>query len=522
MPLRRMWFILICLFAAPFALLRAQEAPAEGVHPPVRIVILHTNDLHGQILPFRNTHPRPGEPEEIGGFAVLAAAINKTRTEAEAAGVPVVLVDAGDFFQGTPEGDLPNGRLVVDLFNLMCYDAITLGNHDFDQGQDNLRQLLERSQAPMLSANLHLAGDRAYFPRAEPYIIKEVGGIRIAFVGLILHDLAMVCSKKAVAGLVVRDEAATLQTLIPELRRQGADLIIPINHCGIETDKVLAAQFSEIPLIIGGHSHTAIENTYRDAGTGTVVVQTGAKCRNLGRVDLTVDFVTRRVTECETKLLPLRKDLWGEDGSVSEAIEKATPEIRATMAEELGESAEEMTTRPEPGSGLSSRLGNWITDVMRESAGVDVALTNRSGIRSTMPKGKLTRRDLYQISPFGNTIAKVNLTGEQLRGVIEFALNEGTRHILEISGATLVVDLSKPVGERVVEMTVGDTTLDRARTYRVCTNSFLAQGGDHQEIFTQGQDPEDTGVTVLDATIERVKGHSPVKAEPSPRIRAAE
>lgn len=500
--------------------LRAQDTAPADVHPPVHIVILHTNDLHGQVLPLRNSHPAPGESAEIGGFAVLAAAINKTRTEAEAAGVSVVLVDAGDFFQGTPEGDLPNGRLVIDLMNLMSYDALTLGNHDFDQGQDNLKQLLERASFPMLSANLHVAGDRGYFPRTEPYIIKEVGGIRIAFVGLILHDLAMVCSKKAVGGLVVRDEAATLQVLIPELRRAGADVIIPLNHCGIDTDKVLAAQFPDIPLIIGGHSHTAIENTWRDPTTGTVVVQTGAKGRNLGRVDLTVDFVTRRVTDCTTKLLPLRKDVWGEDGSVSEAIEKATPEIRATMAEEVGASTDEMATQPRPETGLSSPLGNWVTDVMREASGVDVALTNRSGIRAPMPKGKLTRRDLYQISPFGNTIAKVDLTGEQLKGVIEFALREGTRYILEISGATLVVDLSKPAGARIVEMKVGDALLVPTQIYRVCTNSFLAQGGDNQIIFTQGQNAEDTGVTVLDATIDRVKAHSPVAANLTPRIRA--
>lgn len=521
MPFPKFARLILALTFAFVPFVAAQEAPGSastgdaGVH----IIILHTNDMHGQVLPMRVSNPKPGESAEIGGFAVLSAAIAKERAEGEASGAGVLLVDAGDFFQGTPEGDVTKGRLVLDLMKSMKYDLITLGNHEFDIGQENLIGLLKGSECPILSANLHQPDDRAYFPGTVPYVIREVNGIKIGFIGVILSDLHAVTSKKSTEGLIVRDEIATILAFLPELSRAGADIVIPVTHCGFDRDQLIAAGLTGVPIIIGGHSHTPVNPVYQNPLTKVKVTQAGSKTRFLGRADLRIDRATRTVISCADELLPVTRENWGEDAAMKERIAASTEEIQKEMGKVVGEAAADLTTQPAAEGVISSTLGNWVTDVMRKATDSEIAFTNRTGIRSSLLKGPLTRRDLYQASPFGNTMVTMQLSGDEILQTLEFALREGSRYLLEVSGMTVTVDLTRPVGQRVIEARVGDALIDPAKAYRVCTNSFVAQGGDDYKIFTKGCHVEDTCITVLDATLQAVHEASPLTPDPAGRFR---
>jgi len=486
----------------------------------VEIVILHTNDLHGQVLPLKAIWEDPANPPERGGFAALATLIERERAAAKREGKGFLLLDAGDIFQGTPEGNLPEGQLVVSWMKLLRYDCATVGNHELDLGQDAFVRIQRSSDFPWLGGNLR----RGRTPLTSTYVLsfdrewRRVGrdhaDLKIAIVGLTTGDLKKVSSPRVTEGIEVEPEESSLARALAAHRGE-VDVWIALTHCGVETDKRLAARFPELDAIVGGHSHTAIDPSFVDPQTGVLVAQTPGKATNLGRIVLTYDRKARRVVAKRGELIPVRTAAIPPHeptlGLIA-AFEAATPGLSA-LAERLGEAAAPIQRRsggaggpgtPAPLGLGSSPLGNWVTDVMREAVGADVAFHNRTGMRADIPGGPIRRRDLYQVSPFGNTLVAVKLTGAQVRRALEDGLRAPPT-LLEVSGLVCRFDPAAPAGARVREVTVGGKPLDPARTYVVVTNSFIAKGGDGHGAFPEGADAVDTGIDLLDAHVEDLK-----------------
>ncbi|MBI2920457.1 MAG: bifunctional metallophosphatase/5'-nucleotidase [Planctomycetes bacterium] len=484
-------------------LLVAVPACAEEV--AAKVVILHTNDLHGRVYAQKATWLDKENPPMVGGFAALASTIRRERAKAWADGATVFVVDAGDWFQGTPEGDLPRGKLVVEWMNLAGYDLATIGNHEFDKGAGTVEDLARIANFPFLGANIRrektgrrpswAAGSRTY----------AVGEAKITFIGILTTAMRTLVMPEAIEGLRFESEEKTLSWYVEHCSDR---ILIPVTHCGKDRDLELAEKFA-FPVIIGGHSHSGIPNP-KPSTTGCYVCQCFAHGTVLGRVDLTIQG--KKVVKVSAGHVPV-KVADGEDPESVALIAKYAREIGQSMDVVIGDAPEAMTRN----AGGSSPLGNWLCDVMRESTRSQVAFHNRTGIRADLAAGPVRLRDMYTISPFSNTLVTFDLSGADVDSVLEYSI--GTSAVfLEVSGLECEVDMKAPEGARVTVTKVAAEPWDATRTYRVVTNSFLAAGGDGHTTFRNGKNFVETGVDMLDAQVEACR-KGPVKAAGENRIR---
>ncbi len=469
-------------------------APSEGV---ARITVLHTNDWHGHVL------PRGEGGRRTGGLAAAAAALATARGEAEASGAGVLVLDAGDWFQGTPEGAIEKGAVVVDLLGLLRLDAGALGNHEFDHGRGTAEALVARAPFPVLCANLRDPGTGGTMSGVRAHVLLERAGVRIGVVGLLTERLGVATG--ALGGLELRPAAGSAREALARARDEGARMTVLLTHLGIEEDRALAAALPEAGLIVGGHSHTPIPEGERPVPGGPWVLQTAGLGTQVGRADLEVERRTGRVRSCRARLVDLDEAATGADAEVARIVAESTSAVAAAMRERLGEAVEGLSRDSRRFAGVSSPLGNWVADVIREATSAEVALVNRTGIRGTLRKGTVTRRTIHEIAPFENTLATLALTGAELRGVLERAVSD-PRLWLEVSGIRATYDPRAGVGARVRELAVGGKPLRAEDRVLVGTISFLAGGGDDHRGFLRGRERRDTGVALRDALESWVRG----------------
>jgi 2',3'-cyclic-nucleotide 2'-phosphodiesterase/3'-nucleotidase len=279
-------------------------------------------------------------------------------------------------------------------------------------------------------------------------------------------------------------------------------------HIGAGRDRDLAAKF-RFAAILGGHSHSKVAEKLGDVQ----ILQSQCWGIFVGRLELTIrDGVVVSVEATHETV-----DRKVEDAAVKAIIAKYAPQIDEVMDEVVGELAQDLPSGSRD-KVESSPLGNHLTDVMRASCDAAVALHNRTGIRAGLKKGVQKLRDIYTVSPFGNTIVVVTMTGADLWALLEGSLGDGTRLLLEMSGAEIVFDPAAEKGKRLVSVSVGGKPLDRAGSYRVATNSFLAEGGDGHSPFVRGKDRKDTMVTLLDAHRAALAKERPLRCEFRNRI----
>ncbi|MDE2237784.1 MAG: metallophosphatase, partial [Elusimicrobia bacterium] len=267
----------------------------------LRLTIVHTNDIHGWIMarPSKRDHGRLE-----GGAAALASLYKKQRG-------PKLLVDAGDWFQGTPEGTVSKGQASVDVFNAMGYDLVEVGNHDFDLKEARLKQLVARLKMPVLGANVYERKTHRRVPYLTPWIIKKIHGVKIGFFGLLTTNMPRLTFPANIAGLEFRGEVAEARDDVAALKRLGATVVILIDHVGFASpgdapftsDQVIAREVPGIDMIIGGHSHTFLRRPYRDPVNGTMVVQAGAYLTVAGVATLDIDGKTGKVLHKSDRLV---------------------------------------------------------------------------------------------------------------------------------------------------------------------------------------------------------------------------
>jgi len=471
------------------------------VEKPLEFVILHTNDIHGQALP--RAHERRAPGARSGGFAALATLIRRERDAALAAGKAVLLLDAGDLFQGTPEGNLSRGRIVVDFMNEMGYDAVAIGNHEFDFGPAIPKSIAKNLKASFLGANVIDEATGTRVPWLKSHTFALIKGVNVLIVGLTTSGMKSVTAGGVTDGLRFDSEKKALAALLKSLNVNGKGrmLTILLSHCGVATDEAVAKAFPALDVIVGGHSHTAIEQP-RHVGEGkTLVTQAGAKTYYLGRIDLTVDPKTQRVISSRGRLIPVEAEKLSADPKAEAILRRYAPTIAKVMDAVLGEAKEDIRRSRGP---QSSPMGNFLTDTMRAAGKTDVAFQNKGGIRSDIAKGKVRFRDVYEVSPFGNTLVTMRLTGDQIRRAMEICL--ATDHsFLEISGMSCRHDLRKKSGRRVLEIRIAGKPLELKKSYSVAVNSFLAAGGDKYSVFQEGSDRVDTHLKLRDLERQAVE-----------------
>jgi 2',3'-cyclic-nucleotide 2'-phosphodiesterase (5'-nucleotidase family) len=433
-----------------------------------RLVILHFNDFHGQIRP-RSVVVRPGVSRPVGGFPAVAAYVREQRAAA-APDTAVWVTDGGDWFQGTPEGNEDRGWAVMACRNRLGLTAATIGNHDYDFGEANLIRLIRRAEHPVLGANIRTSAGTlpAY---ARPFHLQTVGGLRIAIVGLIASDTRNV-STGPFGDAHFGDEVATLQALLPTLR-PAVDGLVLLTHCGIEKDRELARRFPAVDLILGGHSHTALPVGQRVGETW--IVQSAGHGGAVSRVEVDLDRAARKVRVRSARLVELRANTVAHHAPTAAFLRSTFAHVGAKWDRPLGRVTGARDHRV-LGAPVSTPVGNYVADLIRRTGAAEVGLMNKGGLRAVWRPGPLTRRQVFRMLPFDNTVVTVELTGVQLRTVLAQGLAPG-RQPLEVAGANYAFRLEN--GERrLVDVQVGGRDLVPERNYRVATNSFLARGGD--------------------------------------------
>ena len=484
-------------FAVLFASLAAMTLGGCVATGSRHITILHTNDMHGRYSPF---HVEPGDATSqtgdpgrsassfdrsgrIGGFEYLAGAIQETREREGAKNV--LLVDGGDTFGDDLLGNLTKGEAMIRLMNAVGYDAMTLGNHDFDYGVDRTAELQAIAHFPMRGANVLNADGTPFL--GDPVSVHEVGGIRVGILSLAYHNTAETGSKENVRGLTFTNGIDVARRLVPTLR-QHADLVVVLSHQGTKVDRELAQSVSGIDLIIGAHSHDRITPPQKVGGAW--IVQAMSDDAVLGELTLTVDH--GRLSRVEGRLI----DLWNDRIIPDPAVGALVAELRAPYRQQLEAILATATARIGRQYKSESPFDALAGQILRERTGAEIAFLPGVGYGVSIEPGPIPRERLYTLLPHPTKMVTMKLTGRQVLAVLEqTATNLKTIDplaavggMIQTSGLRWTIDLNRPDGQRISDVFVGSTRIEKDRTYTVVTNAGLRGGLHRQTEFARGQD----------------------------------
>jgi 5'-nucleotidase / UDP-sugar diphosphatase len=381
------------------------------------ISIFHTTDLHGHIVP---TQTYSGV-QDVGGLARCVSCIRKWRLE----NPDSLLVDVGDVYQGTAESLLNGGKLMIGLFNRLGYDAWTLGNHDFDWGPEMLETNLALSKSPVLTGNLERAGKFAGsvdgpWKAVLPWTMKEVGGFKVALVGLITPGLPYWLAPETLGGIVPTDPAAVLRQSIAEARSAGADAIVVMGHMGFRKEddfanpiREILENHSEVDVFLAGHTHQ--DRASWEVGR-TLCSQASYHGIHCGRVDLTFDVASRKLLRRHafTMLMDKRFDL---DPVVMELAMPDLKKAETQMARVLGKA-----TAVIPGKGRASRLSQlfceFFSDALRRNGSPVDGVFHGTFNTGDVPVGPLSVADCWRMLPYENLLSTAEFTAEELIEVV--------------------------------------------------------------------------------------------------------
>ncbi len=445
-------------------------APAERT---VRLTILQINDVY-EITPV--------EKGKKGGLARVATLRDRIAKETP----HTVFVLPGDFLSPSTMSSMFQGSQMVATLNAAGLDLATFGNHEFDFGAETTRERMRESRFTWVSANVFDPASGLPFGGALPFVLREYGGVRVAFFGLVTPD-TQTLSKGAV-NLKFLDPIRAAKEVVARARRAKADLIVALTHQDMADDKQLAAAVPQIDLILGGHEHVPL-----DAKVGrTLILKTGSDAVSVGRIDVTViaGRSGRRV-ESKWELIPVTDEI-PEKPEVAAIVKQYEGHMAGQLDVIVGATSVPLDTRNDVVRTQESAVGNLIADLVRAAVQADVSLINGGGIRgnSVLAAGPLRRRDVLTILPFANKVVKVDVTGEVLRAAVENGLSQVERtagRFPQVSGIRFVFDPKRAAGSRLVSLTVGGRPLEPQARYTLATFDFVLGGGDGYTMLKEGK-----------------------------------
>jgi len=487
--------------ALALALLHAASALAA-----VTLTILHTSDLHGRV------HPHDAlADEDLGeGLARVATAVRAIRAE----GNPTLLLDSGDTIQGSPDQALAfaaragAGDPIVRAMNLVGYDAMAIGNHEFDFGLARLEASRKQARFPLLSANV--TGAQGAPPFAE-YAVLEKGGVRVGVLGLVTTKVPNWESPGLIAGLRFGDAVEAARRLVPILRgRLRCDLVVVLTHQGFERDPAtgqergdhgenqayaLATEVPGVDFVLAGHAHAVVAP--RQIGR-TWVSEPGRWGNTLTRYDVTLEKSGDGWAVADVRGRNLHMKSVVPDAAVVEAI---APEHEAAMRSLAGELA--VLETPVSAHGARSRdtaLLDWLQAVQLSAGKAQLSFCSLLPAQlPDWPAGPLTLRQVWAFYPYENSLVTVEATGRQVRAALERSAgcvarpSELGRNCDALAGAEYVLDLSRPEGTRVASLTRGGKEMADDDVFTVAINSYRASGGGGYPMWKSARRVSETG-----------------------------
>lgn len=500
-----------------------------------RITILHTNDHHGRFW-------KNGDGEY--GMAARKTLIDGIRAEVKATGGYSLLLDGGDVNTGVPESDLQDAEPDFKGMNRLGYDAMAVGNHEFDKPLTVLQKQQRWIDFPMLAANVYKDGRRLF----QPYQVFNLGGVKVAVMGLTTDDTWKLVNPDNIKGVTFRQPAAEAAALMPELKAR-ANIVIAATHMGHYPDGAhgvnaagdveMARAVKGFDLIVGGHSQNPVcmqaENVRNEAyvpgqpcapdrQNGAWIVQAHEWGKYVGRADF--QYRNGELTLLKYQLLPvnLKRSVTTADGN-SQKVSYSTeiPENRDMLAflkpyQDKGQAALSVIVGSSDGKLNGDRsevrkqptnLGVFTAMAMMDKARADFAVVNSGGIRDSLPAGNIRYKDVLKVFPFGSTLTFIDFSGKEALDYLAAAarMSAGAGAFAQFAGVQLLIEQGELRDARI-----GGQAIDPARTYRMAINSFMAAGGDGYPLLAGKPGFVDTGFVDADILKAYITRQSPIRS----------
>jgi 5'-nucleotidase / UDP-sugar diphosphatase len=513
---RYVWLLILVLMACLGAGISAASEPDShaSVH---HLVVLYTNDTHGHPVKFQYGHI-----PDVGGLPARATLVREIRRQNE----NVLVLDAGDLNTGGAESDFFKAEPDIVGYNYIGYDAMVLGNHEFDNSMDVLKEQMAKARFPFLSANVRTGGGDLV---GTPYVIRHFNGFKAAVIGLTTKETEITGNPKHIKGIVFEDEVETARKLVPMLREK-ADIVIALTHLGVYDDdsrgsRRLAAQVSGIDLIVDGNTHTRLNEPIvvknPISGRDTLIVQAWQYGLVMGMIDLRIR--DRQIIDYKAELIPinLKKAVKKPDGArtyecigtqiqedpeLLSLLQPYLDKVEAFLSEEIGYAEGTFWNRYQ--RKRETALGDLVADAMlwyMRKFNPDFALSNAGAIRADLPGGPIRKKVIFDVLPFGSTAVVLSLRGKDVASLFDYmgGIKPGAGAFPQVSEGVRFT-LNRLTGE-CEDIAIHGQPIDKDRMYRIVTNSYLASSGDGYEVFLKGVDRFDSGTPQRDVLIEYIR-----------------
>ncbi|RSD26748.1 bifunctional 2',3'-cyclic-nucleotide 2'-phosphodiesterase/3'-nucleotidase [Mesobacillus subterraneus] len=495
------------------------------LHLPIGLQLLGINDFHGQLDTYNQSI-------NAGGVEYLAAYLKKH----EAENPNTLLLHAGDVVgASSPVSALLQDEPTIKILNELGFDAGTLGNHEFDEGVEEMLRLInggshpntvekygefEGANFPYVAANVLDKATGEHI--VEPYTIQEVNGVPVGIIGVALSDTPSIVIPSAVQDVVFTDETEAINTYTEELKQQGVETIVVLAHnpsfskpdgsgAGEELVEIAKNVDDEVDVLLGGHNH-AYTNTVVD---GKIVVQSYSSGTAFSDVDLLIHPKTKDVMSGSAAIVSTFRDKIEPDAEIKAMLDRYVDDVAPILNEVIGYTPNYIS-RTANAAGESA-MGNLIADAMRWQTGTDFAFMNSGGVRGDINEGEITWKEAFTVQPFGNDLVKMNVTGAQIKELLEQQWGSKVR-IMPLSGLKVTYDETRAAGDRIVSVVKNDgTPLAMDQKYSITVNNYMAGGGDGYAILATITD-RTIDVVDLDALVNYLKAHESVDPKVEGRV----
>ncbi len=518
-----------------FASASAAVVLASSAQAEFKLHILHTNDIHSRIESinkYDSTCDTEGEAasECFGGVARLKTAIDAKRSEL---GENVIVLDAGDPFQGSLFYTTYKGAAEAEFMEALGYDAMAVGNHEFDDGPEGLAGFIDGVSFPVVSGNIDVSQSNVLAGKVMDHVVVEVAGEKIGIVSALAVDTVETSSPGP--SVAFHDEIESLKADVATLEAAGITKIIALTHVGLTKDLDIAAQVPSIDVVIGGHSHTLMSNddeatpAYPTMVDGTPVAQAYAYSKYIGHLMVTFDDAGN-VTAATGDPILLNASVTPDTAVLARVTEMGAP-IEELKARVVSDSAAVIDGARETCRAMECPMGNLVAEAMLDRVkdqGIQIAIQNGGGLRASIDAGKVTMGEILTVLPFQNTVATFQLTGSDIISALENGvskIDEAAGRFPQVAGLKFSFSAKAEPGSRISDVMVNEggdfVPLDEAKVYGVVSNNYMRGGGDGYDVFeTKAMNAYDFGPGLEEVVADYLAANQPYQPFTDGRITA--
>jgi len=467
------------------------------------ITIISINDFHGSLA---------SEGKNVGAAKLVDAIKTEKNNNPEG----TIIVSAGDSYQGSAMSNLLYGEPVSAMFKEMGLELSAVGNHEFDWGVDKITKWAEEGELTFICTNIYDKRTNEPVDWAEPFVIIERKGVKVGFIGLATPETAYKTLKANVENYEFRDPVEIITEWVPKVKEEGADIIVALTHLGSFQDKegnisgeaAALCNVDGVDAVISAHTHQSVSGLVNDRP----IIQAYKNGRTFGKITFIFDENNKLIgAEPSLDHLYKRADTLKDDANMLAIYKEYEEKLEPVLGRVLGKTTVDLEHDRYAGPSL---LGEWTCEIMKDKVGVQIAMTNGGGLRTSIPAGEVTAGKLYEVMPFDNTLYTMKLSGADIKANIEHGIMNDDIGWIQIAGVKVTYDPKAEAGNRIVSMVLEDgTPVEMDKYYTVVTNDFMATGGDNYN-FDNAIDKVDTFIPVRDAMMEAVEKAgiiSPVK-----------